>query len=303
MFSRGKRIFFAAAVATALFNTACSSDNGSSTETPNQNTGNQPAATATPQPTAQPTPKPTVKPTPAPTPTPTPAPIGKPGEFVKQVTLTEAEAANNYGYGCLAAGQPESRKMIDIRQKVGDETREKVTMADDVTDYTFTMRSTLLSLTEFTSRSQSRILTSNISTIPPGTISHTNCEVKSDTVGECTGESSVQMSGIRFFIFVPLGQTATEYEKGWYILDDGKAVEAWRKTIFAQGQILDPMGFALVGAGMQVDTKIYAPGIPATGIEFCGGTEVFGETLVQTSAGIVLNRFGGQLLGVTLKPR
>jgi hypothetical protein len=268
--------------------TACTSGGGGGTDDNPQNTQGTPG-----QPT--PTPVATAVPTPPP-PTPTPRPTGTPGTFKPSTEITEAQTAQFYNTGCKVAGKPESKKMIDPRLRLGMTFVDSMVFADPDVAYKMKLSSKIVGLTSTTSRTETKILETNIPETQVGQVSHTNCEVVSEEEGDCQGESSVNLPAVAIYVFAPnpLAPTEKKFETGWYFLDDGYGIPAWRSTVFNIGWILDPMGFKIIGEGTQTVTNIYAPELPVTGVEICGGAQVVNDTLVQAKDGMRVNQFGGR---------
>jgi hypothetical protein len=289
---------FAVHLGAILLVGACSS--GSNTDTPVDDGGNQPQSTPAPGTTPEPTAEPTPAPTATPAPTPTPAPTGKVGEFIVDEDIAESDTEKYYDLGCMTPGQATGKKMVDPRLKVGDIFRERMIFSDTINQLTMDLQTTTKTVEPWQSFFNSKVLATTIPGTKVGQQSTTTCTVVSDTEGSCEGSSSAEVQGMNFYIFVPT-QAETTYQTGWYVLDDGKGIKAWRKVINSTGIVLDPMQFSLLGPGTQVETQVYVFDIPSTGLDFCGGNNAFSETLVSLDDGTELNRIGGNLLGVTIK--
>jgi len=287
---------FALLVVTACTSGGGGGDNGGGSGTQ----GNlEPTPTPTPEPTATP------DPTPVPTATPTPRPTGNPGEFISTGTVTEAQANAFFqtSKGCMTNGKPESRKQIDKRLKVGDRFRDTIFFADPDVEYRLSLDSAVQTITARTSTHLAKVLDTNFPGVKIGQMSRTTCEVVSDTEGECQGETSITMEGVAFYVFLPniFTESVKTYETGYYILDDGFGVPAWRFKDEATGLVADPQGLKIIGAGGQTTTTVYLNDVPSTGLDFCGGVQGFNETLVVLDSGQRVNRIGGSLDGVNLK--
>jgi hypothetical protein len=262
-----------------------------------------PGAGGRPGPTKVPTPTPTPTSTPGPTPTPTPTPIaphGKPGEFISNGSVNAVQVSKYYSWGCKSNGSPEGAKMIDPRLSAGDIFKDRVFMKDPTNNITFDLQSTVASVSNWESVHNTRVLASNNPGIRVGQNSQTICTVVNADEGSCEGQSSASFGGFKFFIIIPLGGEQSTYEEGWFVLEDGVGVPAWKEVKVASGLLVDPEQFNIGKMGTQTVTEIRLPTIPSTGVDFCGGTSGYSETLIQDDNGVVLNKIGGQLLGVKL---
>ncbi|MEQ1878450.1 MAG: hypothetical protein ABL958_17540 [Bdellovibrionia bacterium] len=279
--------------------TACTSGGGDNNNGGGGSNTQGDVPTPTPEPTATP------DPTATPQPTPTPPPSGTPGEFISTGTISEAQA-NGYfqtSKGCMTNGKPESRKQIDKRLKVGDRFRDTMFFADPDIEYTLSLDSTVQAITARTSDHLAKVLATTFPGVKVGQMSRSSCEVISDTEGECQGETSIEIQGVAFYVFLPniFTESVKTYETGYYVLDNGFGVPAWRFTDDATGLVADPQGLKIVGAGTQKTTSIYLNDIPSSGLDFCGGVQGMNETLVMLDSGQRVNRIGGTLDGVNLK--
>lgn len=289
------------AVFAILFVAACTSGGGGNGN--NNPTNETQQVTGTPTPTPAPTATPA--PTPKPTATPTPRPTGKPGEFLSTGQIDETDAAlfYNKSLGCIANGAPENKKQIDQRLRVGDKYRDTIYFGDPDKEYTLSLESTVQTVAARTSSHLGKVLKTNMPGVKVGQTSQTDCEVLSDTEGECSGSTSIGIDSLGFYLFIPnvLTGSVKTYEKGYYVLDDGFGVPAWRVVDEAAGFIADPMSFKIVGAGNQTVTTVHVPEIPSTALEFCGGVQAVTDTTVVTDGGIRVQHIGGILDGVKFK--